>query len=110
MKAKELAEILLQHPETEVAFLSFGGEICLVSKVIKCNLATSKLYSFNKQECLLVDDDGRVRKSWLDSIKGEILNGDFVHDDLFLAPCKSRLDVGVTDDSGPLDTNLSSQG
>lgn len=82
MKAKELAELLLRNPETEVVFLSFGGEVRLISKVIKCNLSTSKHYSFEKQECLLVDDDSRVRKSWLDEIKGEILNdGDFAHDD-----------------------------
>lgn len=81
MKAKILAEILLQYPELEVVFFSHAGPT-LVEKVIKCDLSTDKMYSFEKIECLAVDDNGKVRKTWLEAIKGEVLNqGDFVYDD-----------------------------
>lgn len=81
MKAKELAEILLQNPEAEAVFIACG-DVHIIAKVIKCNLAASK-YEFMKDECVLLDDSSVVRKSWLEDIKGKISPNEelFVHDD-----------------------------
>lgn len=84
MKAKDLADILLQHPDIEVAFFSVCGLPRTVAKVIKCQIGeVDNRLSFDKMECLVLDDGGTVRKSWLQSINGELVphNDKFIHDD-----------------------------
>lgn len=82
MKAKDLAEILMQDPEREVAFFSWGGRATPIEKVIKCTLSKESGYSFDHHDFWMVDDNGRVRKSWVELVKGQIFpEGDFVHDD-----------------------------
>jgi hypothetical protein len=69
MKAKDLAEILLKDPELEV--ILENEEMGLV---IKGLFSKANDYSFNKTKAFSLTTCRRIRRSYLNLVKGEVVS------------------------------------
>lgn len=70
MTSHELANLLLLHPNLEVAHVG-QGFFEKINSVVKCRLSIND-YFYNKKDYILLDDTvpGHFSQNWLDNIEG----------------------------------------